>query len=313
MNAPRVSIIIPCYNAERWLNECLRSAFAQTWRDCEIILVNDGSTDQSLELANTYAPRGLKIFSQSNRGAAAARNTGLLAATGQYIQFLDADDLLATDKIASQLALPAATDPEVLLSCAWGRFTSDLAKAEFRAEILNRDYTPIDFVTTKLESHSMIHPAAWLASRTLVDRAGPWDERLTLDDDGECFSRLCLVSKAIRFCPTGRTYYRSNLSGSLSRTRSERAWQSQFLSLNLTGENLLHHENSPRTRRAFADALQRAIFEAYPQVPTERKNAAARVTELGNSTLQYEAGPRFALLARLLGWRLAKRIRNHLV
>jgi glycosyltransferase involved in cell wall biosynthesis len=313
MSASLVSIVIPCYNAERWLDECLRSALAQTWHDCEVIVVDDGSTDRSLEIANRFKPQGLKVISQPNQGAAAARNTGLRSAAGSYIQFLDADDLLATDKIERQLSHPEAANPEVLLSGSWGRFTGDPDKAEFRSEILNRDYGPIEFVTVKLESHGMMHPAAWLASRLLVERAGLWDERLTLDDDGEYFSRLCVVSKAVRFCAAARSYYRSSVSGSLSRTRSERGWQSQFLSLHLTSDNLLRHENTQRIRQAVADALQRAIFDAYPRVPEERNRAAARVAELAGSAVKYEAGPRFNLVARLLGWRLAKRIRNHLV
>jgi glycosyltransferase involved in cell wall biosynthesis len=79
---PLVSIIIPCRNAAPWLAETLESALGQTWQAKEILLVDNGSTDDSLAIARTFERRGVQVLLQSNRGAAAARNTGLRAARG---------------------------------------------------------------------------------------------------------------------------------------------------------------------------------------------------------------------------------------
>ncbi|HET7537953.1 MAG TPA: glycosyltransferase, partial [Candidatus Didemnitutus sp.] len=106
--SPLVSIIIPCYNAERWLAATLESALAQTWSAKEIIFVNDGSTDRSLALARSFESRSVRVIDQPNRGASAARNAGLRAAQGELFQFLDADDLLSRGKVAAQVALLAA-------------------------------------------------------------------------------------------------------------------------------------------------------------------------------------------------------------
>src|SRR5271170_1948910 len=101
---PLVSILIPAYNAEAWISDTLRSAIAQTWEQKEIIVVDDGSTDQTLAIARRFESDSVRVVPQKNQGAAAARNTALSLCHGDYIQWLDADDILAPDKIARQMA-----------------------------------------------------------------------------------------------------------------------------------------------------------------------------------------------------------------
>src|SRR5471030_2045816 len=103
MIMPLVSIVIPSYNAEKYLSETIQSALNQTWQHKEIIVVDDGSTDDSLQIAESFKSEIVKVFVQKNKGASAARNTGLREAKGDYIQFLDADDLLSPDKIEAQI------------------------------------------------------------------------------------------------------------------------------------------------------------------------------------------------------------------
>src|SRR5271154_2710278 len=100
---PLVSILIPAYNAEAWISDTLRSAIAQTWEPKEIIVVDDGSTDRTLAVARQFESDRLTVVTQKNQGAAATRNNAFLLSKGEYIQYLDADDLMAPDKIARQL------------------------------------------------------------------------------------------------------------------------------------------------------------------------------------------------------------------
>src|SRR5438445_11038569 len=95
---PFVSIIIPVYNAEAFVADAIQSALDQTWPAKEIIAVDDGSTDRSAEVLKSFAPR-IKVIEQENRGASAARNRALSEGRGDFIQFFDADDLLAPDMI----------------------------------------------------------------------------------------------------------------------------------------------------------------------------------------------------------------------
>jgi hypothetical protein len=98
----KVSIAIPCFNAERWLQQCVESALAQRGIEPEVIIVDDGSTDGSLEIASNFGER-VRVLVADHRGATEARNLALQQATGEWVQFLDADDYLEPDKIRRQL------------------------------------------------------------------------------------------------------------------------------------------------------------------------------------------------------------------
>jgi len=103
MTAPRVSVVIPAYNASRTLRATVASALAQTMNDIEVLIVDDGSSDDTLAVARSLESDKVSAMTQRNAGAAAARNTGIRAATGEYVAFLDADDLWLPHKLQRQL------------------------------------------------------------------------------------------------------------------------------------------------------------------------------------------------------------------
>ena len=120
---PLVSILIPAYNAELWIEETLQSAIHQTYANKEIIVVNDGSQDNTLEILKRYESAGVKIVDQPNAGGAAARNTALAHAQGEYLEWLDHDDLLAPDKISEQMKqVQAIGDDRRLFSGGFSTF-----------------------------------------------------------------------------------------------------------------------------------------------------------------------------------------------
>jgi glycosyltransferase involved in cell wall biosynthesis len=308
--AQLVSIVIPAFNAAPWIGKTIESALAQTWPHIEVFVVNDGSTDDTMSIARQYESERLRVITQSNAGASAARNTGLSAATGDYIQFLDADDLLATDKIERQMNLASTIGSDFALCANWSRFTSSTGDADFTPQPLCADMAPVDWVVKKFEHNAMMHPAAWLISRPLATQVGPWDESLSLDDDGEYFTRIVLASQGVRHCREATSFYRSQLLGSLSGTKSEKAWDSAYRSLAQSAQRLHLVENSPRTRHACATAFQRYIYDTYPRAPQCRRLATTQVEALGGSNVAPEGGPKFQRVRRLLGWRLAKRLQS---
>lgn len=309
--SPLVSIIVPCYNAGRWLAETLESALAQTWPEKEIIVINDGSTDGSLAIAEQFAARGVRVIDQPNRGASAARNHGLRVARGEFMQFLDADDLISPDKVTAQIELLRKRPAGTVATCAWGRFQSDPARAQFVDTVVCRDFAPVDFLVLAGDTGTMMHPSCWLLPRAVAERAGPWDESLSLNDDGEYFCRVLLASAGMAFCPDGRSCYRSGLPGSLSQQRGEHARRSQFHSLELITTHLRAAEDSPRTRRAAANYYQRFVYDFFPAPTDLMKAAAIRITALGGSTLSTPPmGPKARMLAALLGWKNVSRLRH---
>ncbi|MEO0456087.1 MAG: glycosyltransferase family A protein [Cyanobacteria bacterium P01_A01_bin.114] len=102
---PQVSVIVPAYNAMAFLPQTLDSVLAQTFADFEVWVVNDGSTDPTAEWVSSLTDRRVRLINQANQGCAIARNTGLLAACGQYVAFLDADDLWKPTKLEKQVQL----------------------------------------------------------------------------------------------------------------------------------------------------------------------------------------------------------------
>ena len=305
---PRVSIIIPCYNAAPWIEETIRSALAQTHADREIIVIDDGSTDDSLCRARTFEPAGVRVVTQRNAGASAARNHGLRLATGDFIQYLDADDLLAPDKIERQL-LVLGSFPRAVASARWGRFQDNANDATFSDDDLVEDCSALEFMLKHTRDARMMHPAAWLVPAEIARQAGPWDERLSLNDDGEYFARVVISAGRIVGTKSAVSFYRSGLPSSLSRRRSAAALRSLALSVELVSNHLRSAHESPAVRAALAEYWQRLEFEVFPSAPEICRRARDQATMLGGARQAPAAGRREALVGRLVGWRTARRLR----
>lgn len=310
MTRELVSIIVPCYNAAPWLSDTLESALAQTGVDLDIVVIDDGSRDDSLAIAQNYADRGVRIIAQANAGAAAARNTGLAAARGDYIQFLDADDLLGPGKLAAQVKHLQRVGPGFMAAGPWARFHTRPNEAIFRAEPAWRDMSGWEFQLLQLREGWMMPPVAWLTPRTIIDRAGPWDESLSLNDDGEYFCRVMLAAPNIAFCADARSYYRSDLPASLSRRRDARSLDSQYRSIKAIISHLAFIDDSPCSRDAFADGWQTLAYAMYPTLPQVAAEAEALARAAGGSQRRIPGGRLVRWTDRLLGWRAAARVKH---
>jgi glycosyltransferase involved in cell wall biosynthesis len=305
---PLVSILIPCHNAAPWLAATIESALAQTCPEKEIIVVDDGSTDASRDVARQFEARGVRVVTQTNTGASAARNHGLRLAHGDYVQFLDADDLLHPEKIASQLAVLATATAGTIASGPWAGFTDDPARAVFRPEPVWADSAPLDWLVRSWSGGGMFPPLVWLTPRAVLDAAGPWDESLSLDDDGEYFCRVLLRSHAIRFVPDARSLYRRHGGPRLSARRGLRAARSSFASNEQKARLALAAEDSPRVRHALACNWQRFAWEHLDEAPALAAEAHER-SRAFDPALPPPRGPRaYRIAARLLGWRSARKL-----
>ncbi|HEX8950170.1 MAG TPA: glycosyltransferase, partial [Dissulfurispiraceae bacterium] len=232
--AELVSILIPAYNAGKWIRQTIESALDQTWPRKEIIIVDDGSSDNTLSVAKRFESGSLKVIHQKNKGASAARNRALTYAQGDYIQWLDADDLLAPDKVSEQMGNGGGgRGSKVLLSASFGMFYACPQKAIFTSNSLWQDLTPLDYFLIKFAENAWLANSTWLVSRSLTELAGPWNEDLSLDDDGEYFCRVVAASEGIRFVEQAKTFYRQSGSSQLSRGCTAKAYASLLLALTL--------------------------------------------------------------------------------
>jgi glycosyltransferase involved in cell wall biosynthesis len=306
---PLVSILIPAFNAERWIAETLRSATAQTWRPIEIIVVDDGSTDRTPDIVSQFEHDGVRLIRQQNQGAAVARNTAFSASRGDFIQWLDADDLLAPDKIERQMdAWKECPNPRILLGGPWGKFAYCPDRATFLPTALWESLSPTDWLLRKLAHNLYMSPCAWLVTRQLSELAGAWNPSMLLDDDGEYFCRVLLASEGTRFVAEAKAYYRMSGSGSLSYLgRSEKKIAAQWLSLRTHIAYLLSLENSPRTRKACITALQDwfpCFYPEHKQIVEEFRDLAGK---LGGELHTPQLSWKYSWIRALFGWDLAKR------
>jgi glycosyltransferase involved in cell wall biosynthesis len=311
-NLPLVSIVMAAYNAEKWVGASLDACLAQTHRPLEIIVVDDGSSDGTPAILADYARvHGIRVLTQANRGQSAALNAGVAAATGRYIKFVDADDLIDPENIAVQVAALSA-HPRHLAYGVWGRFYTDPAETVFTPHPGWHDSDhPADWLCETWEdTEPMYQCALFLIPRELLTAAGGWDERLSLINDFEFFTRLVLVGEGIRHTPAARLRYRSNLAGSLSAQKSRRAWESACLSTRLAVKHLLAKRNDPEARRLAAGMLKQLVFAIYPAHHDLTSALLNDVARLGGSSTPLNGGRLLRLLARVCGWRLAIRLRD---
>ena len=309
MKEPLVSILIPAYNAQDWISATIESALQQSWPNKEIIVVDDGSKDQTFAIVQQFAPRGVKAVTQGNQGAAATRNKAFDLSHGDYIQWLDADDLLSKDKVASQMRLALdCSDKRVLLSCAWGYFMHRAGKAKFVPSPLWQDLTPVEWLLRKWEHNAHMQTATWLVSRELTQAAGPWNMKLLGDDDGEYFFRVVLACNGIRFSPDAKVFYRRSGVSSLSRIgSSNKKRDAQFLGMQLQIEKLRSVDDSPRARAAMLKYLQIWLHHFYPERPDLVERAQCLASLLGGKLDTPRLRWKFAWLQPILGYGLAKR------
>ena len=309
MTIPLVSILIPCYNAEPWIAETLRSAQGQTWRNKEIVVVDDGSRDSTRPILESLVSPGIKVIEQDNQGAGVARNRALTEAQGEFIQFLDADDLLAPDKIEIQMKRLSREPPDRVASGAWGRFYDVPDNTRFLPESVWTDLAPVDWLVTSWCGGGMMASHSWLTPRTVIEKAGKWDEAPSPVDDGEFFTRVVLNSSQVLFCEEARSYYRSGIEGSWSKRRTPEMLLAIYRSIETSTAHLLKTEDSPRTRKACADHFQQFIYDIYPHMPYLIRRAEYKVRFLGGSDHKLAGGGTvFRLIANTLGWKPAKRI-----
>jgi glycosyltransferase involved in cell wall biosynthesis len=279
---PLVSILIPAYNAEKWIAYTLQSAVAQTWNRKEIIVVDDGSTDSTVEVVRQFASKEVKLVRIENRGLSAAVNHGYRFCQGDYIQELDSDDILAPDKIERQLgALKEGDNRRTLLASPWAYFYFRTHRAQFVPNSLWKDHSPVEWLLRKMGENLHMQNATWLVSRELAEAAGPWEEDLHYDQDGEYFARVLLASGGTRFVAEARVFYRVSSSNRISYIgSSDKKKDSLLRSMKLHVQYLRSLEESERVRKACLTYLQTwypAFYSSRPDIVAELQDLAAQL------------------------------------
>lgn len=183
MTAGRISVVIPVFNTEAFLGEAIESVLAQAEQPLEIIVVDDGSTDSSAEIAESFG-HPVRVIRQTNAGHVAARNRGLETARGQYVVSLDADDLFSPDKFALQTAR-LDRHPDI-----------DLVIGQIR-HMRTRDSDEVQDIDEQFADHISLQFGAFMIRRELFERVGFPDETMRFGDDWDWLTRVRELSVPI--------------------------------------------------------------------------------------------------------------------
>lgn len=210
---PIISVVIPAYNAARYIASAIDSALAQTYSAVEIIVVDDGSTDATPTILHPYWQAGKIIYiRQENKGLAVARNAGIKASSGDYIALLDADDLFLPEKLERQAAyLDAHPDCGVSYCGLW--HFDDAAPEKLLK--LNYAYYSGAEVFPALLKKNFINPLSVVMRRSILEIVGYFDESMRSSEDWEFWIRAAYKGIRFDFLPDELAHYRM-WSGSLS-------------------------------------------------------------------------------------------------
>jgi glycosyltransferase involved in cell wall biosynthesis len=315
-----VSVIIPVYNCGESLHRTIQSVLAQTYQPLEVILVDDGSTDNSYMLAKQYESIDVLVLQQKNAGAAVARNTGLAVAKGAYIQFLDAGDVLSEAKIAAQVTA-LKNDAGKVAVCNYKQFTTEeeLKNGLYpdQSAFIYSSDDPQGFLISLWGGKgnmNFIQTNCWLVPKAVIDKAGGWRAYRCPDDDGEFFARVLLASEGIVYVPGIYNYYHIEPGGrnQLSRSKNKKYLQNSLLTIDLKHQYLLQKGFHPLMKKAIASQYLRFAVDMFP---TQRLlsaiaykrykalNEKVEVPVLGGNVIEF--------IKQLFGWRMARLVRSY--
>jgi glycosyltransferase involved in cell wall biosynthesis len=238
-----VSVIIPCYNQGRFLKEAVDSVLSQSYGQVEVLVVDDGSTDDTAAVAARYGPR-IRYLYKDNDGLSAARNTGILEATGEFVLFLDADDYLSPEMLERHVAAAHATPSGTVFYGGWR--VVNLAGRVLYQEQAELGGDPVHELLK--ENGFAVHAAT--VRRSAFANVGLFDVRLKACEDWDMWLRLAAAGHEFVAVPESWAMYR-RYAGSMSSDYS-RMWPT---GLAIIARKQPHHFQCPLCRRAVTSGI----------------------------------------------------------
>lgn len=310
-NFPLVSVIIPLYNAESYIRETVLSVQNQSYPNIEIIIVDDGSTDDSYKVALEFSSAKCKVISQKNQGACSARNLGIEESKGDYLQFLDADDVLSKDKILHQVEEMSGAGKNIVAICAWYYFENDTSQIRKNDLEIFRSYAnPLELLIDMWAGQQFLSPACYLIHRSILEKSGTWDETISNNQDGEFFCRVLVCADQVVFSQ-GISYYRTNLPNSVSRgIGSYKNADSRLKTYLLYEHHVRDYMHIDKMKKALSANYYYFIYVYYEKYPDLVKVAIQKTKELGSPPPIELGGKSFQKLSKIFGFFQVLRVRK---
>ena len=271
---PKVCILIPCYNADRWIAQAIQSALDQTYQNKEVIVIDDGSSDRSLEIIKSFGDR-IRWETGVNRGGNAARNRLLELSNGEWIQYLDADDYLLPDKIERQIQfLNQQLDTEVICS---PHITENMGEKGifYTAPALTKYKEPLDFWLLTIRWYMPQTGGLLFHRQALLDISG-WQEDLKHCQDYDLYVRLLQANKRFTYFNQSGAVYRWWCSGTVTRRNILEIYRDRLDVQEAIEKHLLSSAQLTQTRK---DAIYQARFEYARRIYSWDRQWAAQVAK----------------------------------
>ncbi|MCX2575915.1 glycosyltransferase family 2 protein [Pedobacter sandarakinus] len=304
-----VSFCIPAYNAERTIKATLASICAQTYLEIEIIVIDDGSYDNTFLCAKGIEDPRVFSYRINNSGAAAARNEAYKRSNGEFIIFFDADDIIPVDFLANQIHKLDGRKKSLVMS-GWGRFYDDSLETFSENFIPSGTLTFVEWIEQYwMDCNPMTNPGRALLPRDLVEEAGLWDETLSLNDDLEFFTRVFAKCDSIILNPSSKLYYRSGHYG-ISAQKNGSAYQSLATSVIMATRLAVKiFPNNKMVKAASANMLKSCVYEIYPSSQSLVATLEKEISKLVPPTVKFQSSGVTGILKLLLGWKLTKKLK----
>ena len=307
-----VSIVIPCFNAEEWLSESIDSCLNQTYPHTEIIVVDDGSTDGSLDIIKGYGDR-LKWKSHSNRGSNPTRNEGLSMVSGDHVIFVDADDYILPERVEKQIGCFERTDADVVFSSVRSQKHYPDGRIVLGDPSDERYYKPGDDILESLiTSRRLAHNLSPMFTCGILKAVGGWDETVKCSQDRDLLLSVALAGGNFEFLPGCYSVYRQYPSGARVSAPKKRIRAEASLKRTVKAEQTLRTQKRYETyQKALAQAFFRSAFLYGPYYSDkEYRQILDNIQRLDpgyRSEFSFMSHPHkgFRLLESLLGFRAA--------
>ena len=299
-----ISILIPLYNAENYIADTIKRCLKQAYKDIEIVVVDDHSTDTSLSVASKYEGERVRVFKNPGKGGNVARNYAFRMSKGEYVKFLDADDYFSPMMLEKQLERlqTKGTESSVVFSPVRmlyedGHWLNPPRNIDF-------DHEPgIELLLDIWRGKGWHCPHCHLMHRSLVEKAGLWDEGVIKNQDGEFFARIYNAADKALAVPEEYAVWRQFDSGVHAVMNIEAVKSALYTKLSI-GKLILAYKNTEETKGMTGRSMGFFVYDNWPQSKELLHDVDEICCELG---VKMELPKRKVLriLSLLMGWKRA--------
>jgi glycosyltransferase involved in cell wall biosynthesis len=305
-----VTVVMPAYNAQEWISESLESVLKQTYDNLEIVVVDDGSTDRTVEVAETSLRRGgtpYRILRQPNKGAAGARNLGWRAARGPWVQFLDADDLLEPQKIALQVERAFTNTAADVVYSDWQRIVPN--GRGWKADNFCAPIIQADALADILSARNFLQLGSLLFKTSILDVVGGFDQpHEPIEDVGLCLKIGMAGGVFVKAPSSGPMSSYRDLPRSFSKWNHRRFIESCMKNAKLAEQ---HVRRNPNGAARTIDAIVEAYFAGaryFAENDWTRFEEVVADIEALRPAFVPKAPMQLNILSRIAGYRRAERV-----